>query len=114
MDEAEAAGSEMGRVATIIDINMQSVKKMTSADLVVAISPTGDGQVVVRKTDPNKTHLYGMKELLERANGRRQGLLPSRVLERKPEKRGEVRVEAQQRGELRMVWRCCKFPCFAR
>lgn len=73
MDEAEAAGSEMSRVATIYDINMQSVKKMTSADLVVAISPTGDGQVVVRKTDPNKTHPYNMKELLVRVNERRKG-----------------------------------------
>lgn len=73
MDEAEAAGSEMSRVATIYDINMQSVKKMTSADLVVAISPTGDGQVVVRKTDPNKTHPYNMKELLVRVNDRREG-----------------------------------------
>ncbi|MET3946823.1 WD40 repeat protein [Arthrobacter sp. UYCu512] len=75
MDDAEAAGSEMSRVATIYDINMQSVKKMTSADLVVAISPTGDGQVVVRKTDPNKTHPYNMKELLVRVNDRREGRL---------------------------------------
>lgn len=73
MDEAETAGSEMSRVATIYDINMQSVKKMTSADLVVAISPTGDGQVVVRKTDPNKTHPYNMKELLVKVNERRTG-----------------------------------------
>jgi hypothetical protein len=73
MDEAEAAGSDVARVATIYDINMQSVKKVTSADLVVAISPTGDGQVVVRKTDPNKTHPYSTKELLKRVNGRRPG-----------------------------------------
>jgi hypothetical protein len=73
MDEAEAAGSEMARVATVYDINMQSVKKMTSADLVVAISPTADGQLVLRRTDPNKTHPYSVKELLERVNGRRQG-----------------------------------------
>lgn len=73
MDEAEAAGSDMARVATIYDINMQSVKKMTSADLVVAISSTADGQVVVRKTDPNQTHPFSMKELLEKVNGRRQG-----------------------------------------
>lgn len=73
MDEAEASGSEMTRVATVYDINMQSVKKMTSADLVVAISPTGDGQVVVRKSDPNQTHPYSMKTLLEKVNARRQG-----------------------------------------
>lgn len=73
MDEAEAAGSDMARVATIYDINMQSVKKMTSADLVVAVSSTADGQIVVRKTDPNQTHPYSAKELLEKVNFKRPG-----------------------------------------
>ncbi|MFE4227954.1 DUF3644 domain-containing protein [Arthrobacter sp. NPDC056886] len=73
MDQAEEAGSDLARVATVYDINMQSVKKMTSADLVVAISPTADGQVVVKKTDPNQTHPYTMKELLKKVNKRRPG-----------------------------------------
>lgn len=73
MDEAEAAGSGMSRVATLYDINMQSVKKMTSADIVVAIDPTADGKVVVRKTDPNQTHPYPMKTLLEKVNAKRNG-----------------------------------------
>lgn len=73
MDEAEASGSEMDRVATVYDVNMQSIKKMTSADLVVAISQTGDGQVVIKKSDPNQTHPYSMKKLLEKVNGRRKG-----------------------------------------
>ena len=64
MDDVEAAGSDMARVATVYDIKMQSVKKMTSADLVVAVSPTADGQVVVRKTDPNQTHPYSATALL--------------------------------------------------
>jgi|SRR5271169_967124 len=58
MSEAEAVGSDLARVATIYDIKLQSVKKMTSADLAVAVSPTAGGQVVVRKTDPNQTHPY--------------------------------------------------------
>jgi hypothetical protein len=73
MDEAESAGSDMTRVATLYDINMQSVKKMTSADLVVAISKTADGQVVLKKTDPNQTHPHNMKELLAKVNERKQG-----------------------------------------
>jgi hypothetical protein len=57
MDEAEASGSDMARVATVYDINMQSVKKMTSADLVVAVSPTADGQVVcARPTRTRRIH----------------------------------------------------------
>jgi hypothetical protein len=73
MDEAEAAGGDLARVATIYDINLQSVKKMTSADLVVAVSSTADGQVVLKKTDPNQTHPYSMSTLLEKVNQRRQG-----------------------------------------
>ncbi|NGN93913.1 DUF3644 domain-containing protein [Nocardioides sp. KC13] len=73
MDAAQNAGGDMSRVATIYDINMQSVKKMSSADLVVAVSPTADGQVVVRKTDPNQTHPFSAKELLKKVNEKRSG-----------------------------------------
>lgn len=73
MDEAEAAGSDMSRVATVYDINMQSIKKMTSADLIVAISPTANGQVVVRKTDPNQTHPFSPTELIRKVNEKRSG-----------------------------------------
>lgn len=73
MDDAEAAGGEMFRVATLYDINMRSSKQITSADLVVAIDPAGEGQIVVRKTDPNQTHPYRMAELLKRANRKRSG-----------------------------------------
>ena len=73
MDDVEAAGSDMTRVATVYDINMQSVKKMTNADLVVAVSPTADGQVVVRKTDPNQTHPYSAAALLVKVDEKRTG-----------------------------------------
>lgn len=73
MDGAEAAGGDMARVATVYDIHLQSVKNMTSADLVVAVSPTADGQVAIRKTDPNQTHPYSATELLKRVNQKRSG-----------------------------------------
>lgn len=73
MDDAEAAGSDMNRVATVYDINLRSVKRLSSADLVVAVAPDGDGQVVVRKTDPNQTHPYNAQRLLEKVNERRSG-----------------------------------------
>ncbi|GEB15199.1 hypothetical protein [Pimelobacter simplex] len=63
----------MTRVATVYDINMQSVKKMSSADLVVAVSPTADGQVAVQRTDPNQTHPYSVTELLNKVNAKRKG-----------------------------------------
>jgi hypothetical protein len=73
MEAAQESGGDMGRVATVYDVNMQSVKKMSSADLVVAVSPTADGQVAVRKTDPNQTHPYSATELLKKVNAKRRG-----------------------------------------
>lgn len=73
MNTTEAAGGDVARIATIYDVNLQSVKKMTSADLIVAVSPTASGQVVLRKTDPNDTHPLSQKELLARVNAKRIG-----------------------------------------
>lgn len=73
MDDAQAAGSDMGRVAAVYDIHLQSQKKLTSADLVVAVSPTADGQIAIRKTDPNQTHPYSATELLAKVNEKRSG-----------------------------------------
>lgn len=70
VDAAENLGGDMTRVATVYDINVQSVKKMSSADLVVAVSPTADGQVAVRKTDPSQTDPYSATELLNKVNAR--------------------------------------------
>lgn len=77
MDAVETAGGDVARIATIYDINLRSVKKMTSADLVVAVSPDATGQVVVKKTDPNVTHPFSLKELLDRVNAKRKGRLLS-------------------------------------
>ena len=73
MDNAEAKGADMGRLAVVYDIHLQSQKKMTSADLVVAVSSTADGQVAIQKTDPNLTHPYSATELIERVNKKRSG-----------------------------------------
>lgn len=73
MDGAEADGADMARVAVVYDIHLQSQKKMTSADLVVAVSPTADGQITIQRTDPNQTHPYSATELLKRVNAKREG-----------------------------------------
>ena len=73
MDSAEADGADMERVAVVYDIHLRSEKKMTSADLVVAVSPTADGQITIQRTDPNQTHPYSATELLGRVNAKRDG-----------------------------------------
>lgn len=75
MDDALADGGDMNRVATVYDIHLQSQKKMTSADLVVAVSTTADGQIALRQTDPNQTHPLSVAELLKRVNAKRTGRL---------------------------------------
>lgn len=73
MDGAQAAGAEMGRVAVVYDIHMQSQKKLTAADLLVAVSPTADGQIALRKTDPNQTHPFSATDLIAKVNEKRSG-----------------------------------------
>jgi len=73
MDGAQAAGGDMGRVAVVYDIHMQSQKKLTGADLLVAVSPTADGRIALRKTDPNQTHPFSATDLLKKVNEKRSG-----------------------------------------
>jgi hypothetical protein len=73
MDNVEKAGGDTARIATVYDINLQSVKKMTSADLVVAVSPDAQGRVVERRVDPATTHPYNQNDLLKRVNKKRTG-----------------------------------------
>ncbi|WP_431938488.1 DUF3644 domain-containing protein [Nocardia grenadensis] len=71
MDKAEADGADMSRIATVYDINLQSVKKVSNADLQAAISNTAEGKIIIKKTDPNETHPYSMNELIARVNAKR-------------------------------------------
>lgn len=73
MDDAEAVGADMGPLAVVYDIHLQSQEKMTSADLVVAVSTTADGQIAIQKTDPNQTHPFSATELMQRVNDKRSG-----------------------------------------
>lgn len=73
VDEVEAAGGDTSRVATTYDINLRSVKSVTSADLVVGVAGEGSAHIVERKVDPSKTHPYSMTELLSKVNEKRKG-----------------------------------------
>lgn len=72
--EAESLGADMGRIAIIQEINLQSGKKISRADLEVAINQGAPTTIVQRKVDPNYTHPFSAGELVERANeGRKNG-----------------------------------------
>lgn len=70
--EAEDLGADMGRIALVQEINLQSGKKISRADLEVAINQGSPTTIVQRKVDPNETHPYSAKELIERANRARK------------------------------------------
>ena len=64
----------MGRIAIIQEIKLQSGKKISRADLEVAINQGAPTTIVQRKVDPNETHPFSARELVERANeGRKNG-----------------------------------------
>lgn len=66
--EAESLGADMGRIAIIQEIKLQSGKKISRADLEVAINQSAPTTIVQRKVDPNETHPFSARELVEQAN----------------------------------------------
>ncbi|GAB3823064.1 DUF3644 domain-containing protein [Tessaracoccus terricola] len=79
LDEAQAAGADMQRVAAVYDVHLRSAKAVTGADLVVSVAQEGE-RVMVKKTDPNQTHPYTVTELMERVNAKRGGPDKGKVL----------------------------------
>lgn len=66
--KAESLGADMGRIAIVQEVNLQSGKKISRADLEVAINQGAPTTIVQRKVDPNDTHPFSAGELVERAN----------------------------------------------
>ena len=66
--EVKEAGSDGGRLLTIFNVKLESVKKIGDADVVVGIDKGGGSGplTVVRTQDPNVTHPLRQKEVLEK------------------------------------------------
>lgn len=69
---ADDLGADLERITVLQEYNMQSGKKISRADLEVAIDPDATGKVVNRKIDPNETHPYSATELIDRVNRSRK------------------------------------------
>lgn len=70
--EAEAVGADMERIAVIQETNLLSGKKISRADFEVAINQGAPTTIVQRKVDPNDTHPFSARGLVERANEARK------------------------------------------
>lgn len=67
--DVETAGEDRGRLMTIFNVKLESIKKIGDADVTVGVAAadTVDGPlVVVRHQDPNKSHPLRQKETVEK------------------------------------------------
>lgn len=67
--EVRESGADTGRLLTIFQVKLESVKKVGDADVVVGVGKTADVSgplAVVRTQDPNITHPLRQKEVLDR------------------------------------------------
>ena len=66
-DELTQANADTGRLLTVFNVKLESIKKIGDADVVVAVDndPTKDHmRTIVRRMDPNVTHPLRQKEVL--------------------------------------------------
>lgn len=73
--ELEDEGIDTARFFTVFEVNLQSTKKIQSADIVAGVqdSASSDVLLVSRKVDPNKSHPWPQKIILEKVGGEVSG-----------------------------------------
>lgn len=66
--ELEAHGIDTGRLLTVFDVSLQSIKKIERSDIIVGIGAGSgtDPVIVARRVDPNVSHPHRRKDVLER------------------------------------------------
>jgi len=67
-DEVQGVGEDTGRLLTIFNVKLESVKKIGDADVVVGVARTEDSEAplaIVRRQDPNITHPLRQKDVLQ-------------------------------------------------
>lgn len=75
-EELEREGIDTGRFLTVFQVNLQSTKKITSADIVAGVnnSPGSGVLLVSKKVDPNKSHPLTQKKLIARIGNKINGV----------------------------------------
>lgn len=62
----EEQGLDTGSLMTVFEVHLRSAKKLSSADLVVAVDGSATGSVIVQPRDPNRTHPFRQTEILDK------------------------------------------------
>ena len=66
VDELASENQDSGRLPTIFDVKLESIKKIENADFVVGIDHDSEGPLtIIRTQDPNKSHPLRQKEILD-------------------------------------------------
>lgn len=75
--ELEREGIDTGRFLTVFKVNLQSTKKITSADIVAGVnnSPGSGVLLVSTRVDPNKTYPLTQRKLIEKVGGNVNGAM---------------------------------------
>jgi hypothetical protein len=73
--ELENDGFDTGRFLTVFQVNLQSTKKVQSADIVAGIKGDSSNGVLLvsKKVDPNKSHPLNRKKVLEKIDSNHRG-----------------------------------------
>lgn len=81
--DLESEGVDTGRLLTVFDVSLQSVKKIDKADIVVGVGSTAPSApvLVTRRLDPNLTHPLRQKEVLEKLASAHGGRITSHVFQ---------------------------------
>lgn len=64
VNELEDEGGDTRRLLAIFEVKLDSTKTIQKADFNVGVSSEGDTLLVQKRTDPNKTHPYRMKDIV--------------------------------------------------
>ena len=107
-EEIKDAGEDTGRLLTVFDVKLESIKKIGEADVVVAVEKgtKHDGPLaIVRTQDPNKSHPLRQKEVLKRIGTLHGKSFTSHTLLAKPSS-GNItsRNDRNTAGELRKAF----------
>lgn len=71
-DQLDSSGNDTGRLCTVFDVSLNSVKKIDKADIVAGIAPEDQADVFIvqRRVDPNLTHPFRKKEMMPKLAGK--------------------------------------------
>lgn len=65
-EELEASSTDTGRLLTVFSVSLESIKKISNADVVAGVTAddSADALIIKRTIDPNLSHPYRQKDIL--------------------------------------------------